>query len=383
MRKTLEIKAALACLFACASCLCASAQGGVEPRQVPYENDYCFGLDLSFVRRAEQRGDVFYDTDGSQRSPWEIFRTHGYNWGRLMLCSEPSYLGQGIDNVVENARELKRHGYHFALDYMISDDWSNPMRQPVPKSWEGLSPRELEQKLHDFVYDTMCRLRDEGLMPEIVQIGNEISNGTLWPSGRVFYGEEKKDRSQWRQFTDYLKAGIRAVREADPDEKVQVMLHVDFGGDVNFTDVFFSKMEEYGVEFDLVGYSFYPWSHGTLMDLRDNLAYTIRRFRKPVIVIETGFYSCPSDYFEKKGYRAAFPETPEGQREWMQAVNEIVMAAPDNMGLGVFWWEPMYSGRGFFDDDTHVVKPVVDAFRHYTMPAVRTDGNPRIWDTEE
>ena len=102
-----------------------------------------------------------------------------------------------------------------------------------------------------------------------------------------------------------------------------------------------------------------------------------------MIVIETGFYSCPSDYFEKKGYRAAFPETPEGQKEWMQAVNEIVMAAPDNMGLGVFWWETMYSGRGFFDDDTHVVKPVVDAFRRYTMPAVRTDGNPRIWDTEE
>ncbi|MBQ2332188.1 MAG: glycosyl hydrolase 53 family protein, partial [Bacteroidales bacterium] len=72
-----------------------------------------------------------------------------------------------------------------------------------------------------------------------------------------------------------------------------------------------------------------------------------------------------------------------GQKEWMQAVNEIVMAAPDNMGLGVFWWEPMYRGRGFFDDETHEVKPVVDAFRRYTMPAVRTDGNPRIWDFEE
>ncbi|MGI5847073.1 MAG: glycosyl hydrolase 53 family protein [Candidatus Cryptobacteroides sp.] len=121
------------CHYGLCERLCA---GRSPPDQIPYENDYCFGLDLSFVRRAEQRGDVFYDTDGSQRSPWEIFRSHGYNWGRLMLCSEPSYLGQGIDNVVENARELKRNGFHFALDYMISDDWSNPMRQPVPKSWD-------------------------------------------------------------------------------------------------------------------------------------------------------------------------------------------------------------------------------------------------------
>lgn len=179
MRRISEIKAAFAVLLACAGCLCASAQGGVASGQLPYENDYCFGLDLSFVRSAEQRGGVYYDTDGVQRSPWEIFRAHGYNWGRLMLCSEPSHLGQGIDNVVENARELKRNGYHFALDYMVSDDWSNPMHQPVPKSWQGLSARELEQALHDFVYDSMCRLRDEGLMPEIVQVGNEIGNGIL------------------------------------------------------------------------------------------------------------------------------------------------------------------------------------------------------------
>jgi len=378
-----RIKAALAVLAACTALVPSFAQGGVTKDQLPYKNDYCFGLDLSFVRSAQQRGRVFYDTDGTERTPWEIFRSHGYNWGRLMICSEPSYLGQGIDYVVEGARELQRHGYHFLLDYMISDDWSNPMKQPVPKSWQGLSPKELETALHDFVYSTMTRLKNEGLMPEIVQVGNEVSNGTLWPSGRVFYGDEKKARSQWEQFTKYLKAGIRAVREADPEGKVQIMLHVDFGGDVDFTETFFSKMAEYGVEFDIVGYSFYPWSHGTLMDLRDNLAYTIRRFGKPVIVVETGYYSYPSDSFEKKGIQGPYPETPEGQKEWFQAVNEVVMAAPDNMGLGVFWWEPMYRGRGFFDDRTHQVKPIVDAFRPYAMPLDRPDGYTRVWDYEE
>ena len=101
------------------------------------------------------------------------------------------------------------------------------------------------------------------------------------------------------------------------------MLHLDFGGDLEMSDIFFTKMKEYKVAYDCIGFSFYPWSHGTLMDLRDNLYYVIEKFRKPVYVIETGFYSVPSRYFERSGKRAPFPETPEGQKQWFQAVNEI------------------------------------------------------------
>ena len=378
MKKTLFLLAALTVLTAP-----AFAQGGISTSQIPFENDYCFGLDLSFVKSAEERGTVYYDTDGTAKSPWEIFRTHGYNWARLMICNEPSNLGQGIDYVVKGARELKKYNYHFALDYMISDGWSNPMTQPVPKTWKDMSPTQMEKAMYDFVYSTMKRLKDEGLMPEIVQVGNEISNGTLWPTGRVFYGDEKKDQSNWRQFTNYLKAGIKAIRDVDTEHKVRIMLHLDFGGDVNFSETFFTMMQKHKVDYDIIGFSFYPWSHGTLMDLRDNLAFCINKFKKPVIVVETGYYSVPSQYFGRKGIKSAFPETPEGQKQWFQAVNEIVMAAPDNMGLGVFWWEPMFRGRGFFDDKTRQVKPIVDAFEQYTMPAVRADGNPRIWDFDE
>ena len=363
------------------SSVALNAQGGITTDQLPFDNDYCFGLDMSFVKRAEDRGQVFYDTDGTAKSPWEMFRSHGYNWGRLMICSEPSYLGQGIDNVVKGAKELRGYGYRFLLDYMFSDNWSNPMLQPVPESWKGLDPDELEKAVYDFVYSTMTKLKEEGVLPDMVQIGNEVSNGMLWPHGRVFYGKEKKHRSQWARFTDYLKAGIKAVR--DIDEDIEIMIHADFGGDVAFSDEFFTNLKKYKVDYDVIGFSHYPWSHGTLMDLRDNLAFVTGRFGKPVIVVETGYYSEPSDYFEKKGVYGAFPETPEGQMQWFQAVNEVVMDVDGNMGLGVFWWEPMYRGRGFFDDNTHVVKPIVDAFRKYAYPLHRYDGNPRIWDFEE
>lgn len=347
---------------------------------LPFDNPYAFGLDLSFVNRAEKAGRVYYDIDGTEKSPWQIFADHGYNWGRLMVCNEPSYLGQGLDNLLEGAKKLKEHNYHFALDFMMADGWSNPMTQPTPKSLQDMTHAERVVAFHDYVYNVVNTLKENGVCPEIVQVGNEISNGAFWPDGRIYYGDEKKDLSHWKEFTEYINAGAKAIREVNP--AIEVMLHADFGGDMDFTSTFFAKMEEYNVDYDIVGYSFYPWSHGTLMDLRDNLYYTIKRFRKPVIVIETGYYSVPSNYFERKGVNGPTPETLEGQKEWFQAVNDIVMAAPDNMGRGVFWWEPMQRGRGFFDDQTHVVKPIVQAFEKFAFPLDRYDGNPRIWDFE-
>ena len=348
--------------------------------QFPYENPYAFGLDLSFVLQAEQRGATFYDIDGTENSPWRIFRDHGFNWARLMICNEPSSLGQDLAYVQKGALKLKEHGYHFILDIMMSDGWSNPMTQPTPSSMAGMTHDQRVDAFYNYVSRVISALKVQGTVPEIVQVGNEISNGAFWPDGRVFYGEEKRERSHWKEFTDYIKAGARAIREVASE--TQIMLHVDFGGDLEMSDLFFGRMRRHKVDYDVIGFSFYPWSHGTLMDLRDNLFYTIRKYGKPVYVVETGYYSEPSDYFEKKGLKGAFPETPEGQKKWLQAVNEIVMSAPDNLGRGVFWWEPMFRGRGFFDGRTRQAKPVVEAFEPFALPAIRPDGNPRIWDFE-
>lgn len=375
----------LNCLFLLGALLLFSPIGAQEVSyplgQLPYDNPFAFGQDMSFVLQAEQRGRVFSDTDGTQKSPWQIFRDHGWNWARLMICNEPSRLGQGLDYVLAGAKKLREYGYHFALDFMMSDGWSNPMTQPTPASLKDLSHAQRVQAWHDYVLQVISALKAQGTPPEIVQVGNEIGNGAFWPDGRIYYGAEKRDQSHWKEFTDYLTAGCRAIREVEP--AIRIMLHVDFGGDLEMSDIFFGKMAEYGVDYDVIGFSFYPWSHGTLMDLRDNLYYTIRKYRKPVYVIETGYYSVPSNYFERKGIRGPVPETPQGQKEWMQAVAEVVMAAPDHLGRGVFWWEPMSRGRGFFDDATGIAKPIMGAFDKYALPSVRPDGNPRIWDFEE
>lgn len=367
-------------LLSLAAAVMAASSALHAKTDLPYTNSYAFGLDLSFVLQAEREGKQYYDIDGTPKDPWSIFRGHGYNWARLMICNEPSSLGQDLEYVLEGAAKLKEHGYHFALDFMMSDGWANPMTQPTPVSLADMSHQERVAAFREYVHGVIRALEDAGTPPEIVQIGNEISNGVFWPDGRVFYGEEKRSKSNWKELCEYLNAGAYAVRSVDRD--IRIMLHVDFGGDMEMSGIFFDNMEKYSVDYDIVGFSFYPWSHGNLMDLRDNLYFTIKKCRKPVMVIETGYYSVPSQYFELKGVKAPFPETLDGQKAWFQAVNEIVMNAPDNMGRGVFWWEPMFRGRGFFDDVTLKAKPIVGAFEQYAYPLERADGNPRIWDFE-
>jgi arabinogalactan endo-1,4-beta-galactosidase len=344
--------------------------------QLPFETDYHFGLDLSFAKQNEDRGIKYTDTDGVVKPSYQIFKEHGYNWGRIMICNEPvsSRLTQDLKYVISSGQDLKRHGLKFLLDYMFSNGWANPMTQPTPEAWKNLTHKERVTAVYNYVFETMTALKDAGVMPDMVQIGNEIGNGFLWPDGRVRY--DSLEFAKWGNLTDYLTAGAKAIREvsakADP---VKIMVHVDFGGDVEMTKIFYEKMREYKVDYDVIGLSFYPWSHGTLLNLRDNLRMAAIEFGKEIIVVETGYNWKESRDF--KTVKPPFPETPEGQRQWFEAVNEIVMNTPNGLGKGVYWWHPMFGNRGFFDENGKV-QPIINAFEKYALPLKRADGQARI-----
>jgi arabinogalactan endo-1,4-beta-galactosidase len=348
----------------------------LKGQDIPYNNSYAFGLDVSFVKQQEDNGNKFMDADSTVKPCLQIFREHGYNWGRIMICNEPtsSRLPQDTKYVVSSAQDLKKYGYRFLLDYMMSNGWANPMVQPVPSAWENLNHPDKVKAVYQYVKESMTVLKDAGVMPEMVQVGNEIGNGFLWPDGRIRY--DSLELSKWKNFTDYLAAGIKAIREvAGRENNVKIMLHVDHGGDIPMTRTFFDKMREYKVDYDVIGFSFYPWSHGTLLDLRDNLRFAAKEYGKEIIVVETGYYWRTSNYFRTNP--SPFPETPDGQRQWMEEVNEIVLNTPDGLGRGVFWWEPMSRGRGYFNEGRKV-QSIIHAFEKYTLPVKRTDGQTRI-----
>lgn len=364
-----QIPAAITAVF----CATVVLPANVWARSIPYENDYAFGVDVSFVRDREGRG-VEYSDDGQVKPALEIFRDHGYNWARVHLCNEPvERLPQDLDYVIATARDVKEQGMKLVLDLMFSNGWANPTMQPTPERWVDMEHAERVEAVYEFCRDTITTMREANVLPEMVQIGNEIGNGFLWPDGRLYPETDK--HSNWSNVADYLKAGSRGIKEAAGDKPISIMIHVDHGGDIPLTRGFFDKMAEHGVEYDVIGLSFYPWSHGTLLDLRDNLRFTALRYSKPIILVETGYHFQPSRYFEE--VRPPFPETPEGQRQWLAAVNEIVLETPNGLGRGVFWWEPTMRGRGYFDEDGNAL-PIMHALEKYALPLRRADGQNRI-----
>jgi len=320
--------------------------------------DYAMGADLSFLKQAEDRGTVFKE-DNAGKPGLEIFRNHGYNWIRLRLFHTPTQLPNNLEYTIALAQAARKLGFQFLLDYHYSDTWADPAKQFIPKAWEGMSHAQMVDALFTYTRDTTAAFREAGVLPDMVQIGNEITNGMLWPDAKL--------PQNWDNFADFLKAGIAGVEAGKGSlPRPRIMIHIDKGGSWAATKAFFDRLATYHVQFDVIGQSYYPWWHGSINDLRENLIHTIREYHKDVIVVEAAYNWTPGNYRNKP---APFPETPEGQKEFWEEVNRTVQAAPDGRGIGVFWWEPAVGGgrggRGFFDKDGNVL-PVITVFDKFT-----------------
>ncbi len=316
--------------------------------------DYAIGADVSFLKQAEDRGTVFKD-HGEVRPGLEIFKDHGYNWVRLRLFHTPTRLPNNQEYTIALARDAKRLGFKFLLDFHYSDTWADPAKQFLPKAWEGKSHPELVQAVFEYTRDTIAAFRQAGVLPDMVQPGNEIIHGMLWPDGKL--------PDHWDNFAELVKAGIRGVESGRGDgPRPRIMIHIDRGGDLKGTKWFFDKLNSYGVQYDIIGQSYYPWWHGSLLDLRANLAFMAETYTNDIIVVETAYNWRPAEYRNKP---APFPETPEGQREFLEEVNRLVLAAPHQRGKGVFWWEPAVAtglrSRGMFDNESNAL-PVITVF---------------------
>ncbi|MEJ2593722.1 MAG: glycosyl hydrolase 53 family protein [bacterium] len=322
--------------------------------------EYMIGADLSFLKMAEDRGMVFKE-EGVPKKGLQIFHDHGYNWIRLRLFHTPTQLPNDLAYTLQLAKEAKAMGYKFLLDFHYSDTWADPAKQYLPKAWEGLSHDVLVDSVFQYTKRTIITFREAGVMPDMVQNGNEIINGMLWPDGKL------PDR--WDNLAELIQAGINGVHAGCGKEKVPlIMIHIDQGANKERTKYFFDRIVSYGISYDVIGQSYYPWWHGSLLDLRDNLYFMAKAYRKPIVMVEVAYCSEPTEYEEKQ---APFPESPEGQRQFLENVHRMVMDTPDNLGRGVFWWEPAVGDmrgiatRDIFDNGGNVL-PVIGVFDKFT-----------------
>lgn len=319
---------------------------------------YAVGADLSFLKSVEDRGVQFRDIDGEVRPALDIFRDHGYNWIRLRLFHSPDRLPNDLAYTIDLAQQAKERGYKFLLDYHYADSWADPGQQWSPAAWDTTDIHATVDSVYEYTKSTIEAFREAGVMPDMVQIGNEVRNGMIWPLGRL--------PENWDNFARLFKAGLDGIdagRGQAPHPLI--MLHYDQGADTQGAKAFYDTFHRYEIPYDIIGLSYYPWWHGSLIELRDNILSILENYPdKDVIVVEVGYR--PNEYAADSTL-APFPDdVPGGPRKaYLEAVNETLLAISDRRVKGLFWWEP--AGRcpsDFFDEDC-VARPVITVFDRF------------------
>ncbi|MCC6460440.1 MAG: glycosyl hydrolase 53 family protein [Saprospiraceae bacterium] len=286
-----------------------------KPRAV----DKMIGADISFLPELEAKGLKFKE-NGVEVDAIQSLKAHGFNYVRLRIFNDPAtekgYSPKAgfcdLEHTKAMARRVKAAGLKLLLDFHYSDYWADPGKQYKPAAWANLSFENLKKALYDYTFEVMRQLQAQGTPPDMVQIGNEINHGIVWPEGSVAHLDS---------LAQLLCAGTAAVKAVQP--ATVMMLHVALGGQNDESVFFIDHMLQRGVHFDVIGESYYPKWHGTLDDLRDNLNDLVRRYGKDVIVVE---------YSAKK-----------------EEVHQIAFGLPGGHGKGACIWEPLNTWESVFD----------------------------------
>ena len=330
----------------------------------PANGPWIAGVDLSALPELERAGAVYHDADGIPTDAMTILARHGANTVRLRLFVNPSddfnqTIGatQSLSAIVSLARRAHARHLSVLLDLHYSDTWADPAHQTTPAAWAGFSPTNLVGRVESYTADAVRQVS-----PDAVAVGNEITNGMLWPTGKL----DGTDAA-WDRLATLVSAGVRGVRSADPNARI--MIHIDGGGHAGRAAWFFDHFDARHVDYDTVGLSFYPTWGDDLTALRQNMADLAHR-GKDVVVAEVSYPSRG----ELSTPQCRWPATPAGQATMLADVVSAVRATPGGHGHGVIWWYPeaipvrglkvWEDGRQGLFDAHGVVLPAADGLDH-------------------
>jgi len=289
------------------------------------------GADISFLPQIENGGGRFsrgrgaFFENGIEVDAIALLKEHGFNFIRLRIFVEPenpkgyspSVGFCGLDSTLSMARRVKAAGLGLLVDFHYSDYWADPQQQNKPLAWADLDYEALKDTMRSYTSSVLRAMENQGTLPDMVQIGNEVNHGLLWPDGHI---------ANLDGLAGLLQAGVEGARAAAPE--MPIMMHIALGGQNDEARFWLDNMLARGVQFDVIGISYYPRWHGTLEDLYGNLHDLVDRYHKPVNVVE---YS-----------------------DFKREVHEIVFGLPGDMGRGTAIWEPLGWRSGLFDREGNV-----------------------------
>ncbi|MEM9064092.1 MAG: glycosyl hydrolase 53 family protein [Planctomycetota bacterium] len=297
--------------------------------------------DVSSLSRVIDSGGAFTTFRG-EAPLLEAMKDAGFNTVRLRLWVDPADGYSDLNDVVEIAGVAHAAGLDVWLNIHYSDLWADPGTQTKPAAWQTLTFPELVQHVRQYTRDTVSTFEFAGIPLALVQIGNEVQDGMLWPDGQISV-------SGYTPLVTLLESCIAGLRDADLSRQPYVIIHSGGPAPASF---FFDELESRDVEYDIAAISYYPYFHGTLSDFEHGLAQLVATSDKQIMIAEIGYpwtfefgdgqnnivgdTSVPADVL------AAYPANPAGQAAYVEEIWDTVISLPENRGLGVAYWEPAW-----------------------------------------
>ena len=290
------------------------------------------GADISWCTEMEADGHKFYTTDGIETDIFALMKEIGMNAIRLRVWVNPTLYGYGAwcdkADVVAKAKRAHEQGLDLMIDFHYSDFFADPGSQTIPLDWKDYDLEQVKTAVSDHTKDVLQALKDEGIEPRWVQVGNETNNGMLWKTGEIDW--KKSGKARYTNYATLSNAGYDAVKAILPN--AYVIVHI--AGAYNAADYqgwFYKEFKEAGGKFDMIGLSHYPDWDNWNSDKSDvasnkNAANSVKTlgdlFNVPVMIVETGF----SVYDPVKG--------SEVMTDLFSRTKDLPQCA------GIFYWEP-------------------------------------------
>lgn len=328
------------------------------------------GVDLSMLGELERLGAKYRD-GGEKKDIFAVLKSYGVNAMRLRIWNDPydadgNPYGGGTNDFPVTLGLAKRalaSGMRFVLNAHYSDFWTDPGKQCKPKAWRGFSGDRLKREVYAYTRILLEKFSSQGVKPDMVQIGNELTYGFLWEDGRL-----SGENPNYAGMFTFLAAGIQAVRDFDP--AVKIILHLDNGGNHELYREWFGAARGFGLDYDVIGLSYYPFWHGTLDELAANMKDLSVRYGKELIIAETSYgytteamEGCRHVFTQELADIGGFPATKEGQSAFLWELMERIKAVPDHKCLGFVYWCPEWipvnhstwaseAGRAYIKDES-------------------------------
>lgn len=358
-----------------------------QPQQPKYNK--ILGADVSKFQEYESYGTRIYDVDGSEKDIFKLLKDHGFNAIRLKTFVSPKaaygYAAAGCgqdseafgdkEHVVAYAQKVKRAGFTFLLDIHYSDVWADPDTQIIPERWRGVrSSDEMADSVYAYTFDLLTALKNVDALPDMVQVGNEITNGMLrdLPTNETnCWGDnvrladnavngvmnKQQNPNGIVNTAKYLAAGSRAVKAFEtPAHKIKTVFHIESPQNTTTVNWWMNAIiMSANVRPDVMAFSAYTaYQHGTPETWKT--------------LFETLAPAYPDVEFLIAEYNGGTGKNFYNFDNSRARTHQIMEQVP--RGLGAFFWEPASYGEwgaALLDWDGNTLKANPKAFDEYKI----------------